>query len=49
MPEGGYLVNTARGDLVVMDDLLWALEEGPLAGPRSTSCRRNRLPGIIPS
>ncbi len=32
MPEGGYLVNTARGDLVVMDDLLWALEEGPLAG-----------------
>jgi D-3-phosphoglycerate dehydrogenase len=32
MPEGGYLVNTARGDLVVMDDLLWGLEEGPLAG-----------------
>ncbi len=32
MPEGGYLVNTARGGLVVMDDLLWALEEGPLAG-----------------
>jgi D-3-phosphoglycerate dehydrogenase / 2-oxoglutarate reductase len=32
MPEGSYLVNTARGDLVAMDDLLWALEEGPLAG-----------------
>ena len=32
MPEGGYLVNTARGGLVVMDDLLWALGEGPLAG-----------------
>jgi D-3-phosphoglycerate dehydrogenase / 2-oxoglutarate reductase len=32
MPEGAYLVNTARGGLVVMDDLLWALEEGPLAG-----------------
>ena len=32
MPEGGYLVNTARGDMVVIDDLLWALEEGPLAG-----------------
>jgi D-3-phosphoglycerate dehydrogenase len=32
MPEGGYLVNTARGGLVAMDDLLWALEEGPLAG-----------------
>jgi D-3-phosphoglycerate dehydrogenase len=32
MQEGSYLVNTARGDLVVMEDLLWALGEGPLAG-----------------
>jgi D-3-phosphoglycerate dehydrogenase / 2-oxoglutarate reductase len=32
MPDGSYLVNTARGGLVVMDDLVWALEEGPLAG-----------------
>ena len=32
MPECGYLMNTARGGLVAMDDLLWALEEGPLAG-----------------
>jgi D-3-phosphoglycerate dehydrogenase len=32
MLEGSYLVNTARGGLVVMDDLLWALDEGPLAG-----------------
>jgi phosphoglycerate dehydrogenase-like enzyme len=32
MPEGSYLINTARGGLVVMDDLLRALEEGPLAG-----------------
>jgi D-3-phosphoglycerate dehydrogenase len=32
MPEGSYLVNTARGGLVVIEDLLWALEEGPLAG-----------------
>jgi D-3-phosphoglycerate dehydrogenase len=32
MPEGGYLVNTARGGLVAMDDLLWALETGSLAG-----------------
>jgi D-3-phosphoglycerate dehydrogenase / 2-oxoglutarate reductase len=32
MPEGAYIVNTARGGLMVMDDLLWALEEGPLAG-----------------
>jgi phosphoglycerate dehydrogenase-like enzyme len=32
MADGSYLVNTARGGLVVMDDLLWALDEGPLAG-----------------
>jgi D-3-phosphoglycerate dehydrogenase / 2-oxoglutarate reductase len=32
MQEGSYLINTARGGLVVMDDLLWALDEGPLAG-----------------
>ena len=32
MPDGAYLVNTARGGLVAMDDLLWALEEGLLAG-----------------
>nr|MDQ5810369.1 C-terminal binding protein [Actinomycetota bacterium] len=32
MREDSYLVNTARGDLVVMEDLLWALDEGPLAG-----------------
>ncbi|MDQ3862199.1 MAG: C-terminal binding protein, partial [Actinomycetota bacterium] len=32
MPDGSYLVNTARGGLVVMEDLLWALDDGPLAG-----------------
>ena len=32
MREGSYLVNTARGGLVVLEDLLWALDEGPLAG-----------------
>jgi D-3-phosphoglycerate dehydrogenase / 2-oxoglutarate reductase len=32
MTKGSYLVNTARGGLVVMEDLLWALDEGPLAG-----------------
>lgn len=32
MREGSYLVNTARGDLVVMEGLIWALENGPLAG-----------------
>lgn len=32
MPAGSYLVNTARGALVVIDDLLRALDEGILAG-----------------
>jgi hypothetical protein len=32
MSDGSYLANTARGGLVVMEDLLRALVEGPLAG-----------------
>jgi phosphoglycerate dehydrogenase-like enzyme len=32
MQDGSYLVNTARGGLVVMDDLLRALDQGPVAG-----------------
>jgi len=32
MRPGSYLINTARGDLVVEEDLLWALEHGPLGG-----------------
>jgi phosphoglycerate dehydrogenase-like enzyme len=31
MPHGGYLVNTARGGVVNLDDLLWALDHGGLA------------------
>lgn len=30
MRRGSYLVNTARGGLVVLEDLLWALDEGIL-------------------
>jgi D-3-phosphoglycerate dehydrogenase len=30
MPEGSYLVNTARGGVVNLDDLLWALDHGGL-------------------
>ncbi|HEY64919.1 MAG TPA: C-terminal binding protein [Caldilineae bacterium] len=32
MPRGGYLVNTARGSVVQLDDLLEALNSGQLAG-----------------
>lgn len=32
LPEGSYLVNTARGELVVLEDVLWALSAEHLAG-----------------
>lgn len=32
MPEGSYLVNTSRGGLINLDDLLQALDNGRLAG-----------------
>ena len=32
MPQGGFLVNTARGGVVNLDDLLQALDSGHLAG-----------------
>jgi D-3-phosphoglycerate dehydrogenase len=32
MREGAYLVNTARGELIVDEDLVWALDAGHLRG-----------------
>ncbi|MHC4474183.1 MAG: NAD(P)-dependent oxidoreductase [Planctomycetota bacterium] len=32
MKRGSYFINTARGELVCEDDIVWALEEGVLAG-----------------
>ena len=31
MPKGSFVVNTARGGVVNLDDLLWALDQGDLA------------------
>ena len=32
MRPGGYFINTSRGELVSEEDIIWALEEGRLAG-----------------
>jgi D-3-phosphoglycerate dehydrogenase len=32
LPRGAYLINTARGELLVDDDVLWALDSGHLRG-----------------
>lgn len=32
LPEGSYLLNASRGGVLCEESLLWALDEGPLAG-----------------
>jgi glyoxylate/hydroxypyruvate reductase A len=44
MPSGSYLINCARGDIVVDDDLLAALASGQLAGATLDVMREEPLP-----
>ncbi|HTO47133.1 MAG TPA: glyoxylate/hydroxypyruvate reductase A [Burkholderiales bacterium] len=45
LPRGAYVVNVARGGLVVDDDLLALLDEGHLAGATLDVFREEPLPG----
>jgi phosphoglycerate dehydrogenase-like enzyme len=44
MNEGSYLINVARGPVVVEEDLIQALKEGPLAGAGLDVFREEPLP-----
>jgi len=48
MPAGAYLINTARGELVVEDDLLRALERGHLGGAALDTLRVEPPPADHP-
>ncbi|MDP6691913.1 MAG: glyoxylate/hydroxypyruvate reductase A [Alphaproteobacteria bacterium] len=48
MPEGGYLINCSRGECVVEDDLLAALDSGHLAGATLDAFRDEPLAAHSP-
>jgi phosphoglycerate dehydrogenase-like enzyme len=48
MHAGAYLVNTARGELIVEEDVLWALETGRLRGVALDALRQEPPPAGHP-
>ena len=48
LPQGAYLVNVARGDIVVDEDLIAALDRGHLAGATLDVFRAEPLPSVHP-
>jgi phosphoglycerate dehydrogenase-like enzyme len=48
MRQGSFLINTARGELVVEEDLLWALESGHLQGAALDTLRAEPFPADHP-
>ncbi len=48
LPQGGYVINVARGGLIVDDDLLGALDAGQVAGATLDVFREEPLPAAHP-
>ena len=44
--DGAYFINTSRGEIVVEEDLVWALESGKLAGAAVDVLRGEFEPGF---
>jgi phosphoglycerate dehydrogenase-like enzyme len=48
MKDGSYFINTARGEIVVEEDLVWALKTGKLAGAAIDVTRQEPIPEDSP-
>lgn len=48
MKDGSYFINTARGEIVVEEDLVWALKTGKLAGAAIDVMRQEPIPEDSP-